>query len=130
MGCLMRTPDGEFRAIPHVGRRPRLHPGRRALADSYETCAAILDVIDNDEVLLNLQPFCEPRLDRHGLYESLPADADRRAFQHAVQWVLNLCDGRHSLLDIARRAGMDFAVIHDAARRLTDCGLLGRPEAG
>ena len=42
----------------------------------------------------------------------------------AVLWVLNLCDGSHSLLDIADAAELPFAVIHDAADRLVDHGLL------
>ena len=39
-------------------------------------------------------------------------------------WVLNLSDGRHSLLDIAERAGLPFRDIKEAARVLFDGGLL------
>ena len=42
----------------------------------------------------------------------------------ALLWVLNLADGRHSLLDIAYRACMPFGVIAEAARRLRERGLL------
>ena len=36
----------------------------------------------------------------------------------ALLWILNLSDGRHSLLDIAERSGLGFSVIADAANAL------------
>jgi aminopeptidase-like protein len=36
----------------------------------------------------------------------------------ALLWVLNLADGRHSLLDMAERAGFPFATIRAAADAL------------
>ena len=39
-------------------------------------------------------------------------------------WVLNLSDGRHTMLDIARRAGLAFDVVRAAADLLLDHGLL------
>jgi aminopeptidase-like protein len=39
-------------------------------------------------------------------------------------WVLNLSDGRHSLLDIARRASMSFTAVRAAADLLAQHGLL------
>jgi aminopeptidase-like protein len=38
--------------------------------------------------------------------------------------VLNLSDGDHSLLDIAERAGLEFALVHDVATELAGAGLL------
>ena len=42
----------------------------------------------------------------------------------AFLWVLNLADGRHTLLDVAERAGLPFAVVAEAARLLRSNGLL------
>jgi len=43
--------------------------------------------------------------------------------------VLNLSDGRHSLLDVAEQSGMPFAAIRRAATLLQDRGLLiSQPE--
>jgi aminopeptidase-like protein len=39
-------------------------------------------------------------------------------------WVLNLSDGRHSLLDVATRAKMDFSAVRAAADLLVEHGLL------
>ena len=43
----------------------------------------------------------------------------------AMLWVLNLSDGEHTLLDIAERAGLPFALVA-AAADLEDAGLLAR----
>ena len=123
MGCLMRTPDQEFAEYHTSGDNlDFIHPA--ALGDSFEKCLRIVEVLENDWTYVNLFPFGEPRLGRHGLYESLPDQADRKAFQHAVQWVLNLSDGDHSLFDIAVKSTMDFTALREAARRLADCGLI------
>jgi aminopeptidase-like protein len=42
----------------------------------------------------------------------------------AMLWVLNLSDGTHDLIDIAERAGLDFAAVRKAAEMLRDHGLL------
>ena len=39
-------------------------------------------------------------------------------------WVLNLSDGRHALLDIAERSGVDFRAIRQAADLLIEHELL------
>ncbi|NNF78937.1 MAG: DUF4910 domain-containing protein, partial [Rhizobiales bacterium] len=123
MGCLMRTPDGEFPEYHTSGDNlDFIKPA--SLADSFEKCLRIVKIFENDDVLLNQRPFCEPRLGKHGLYESLPQDTNVQNFQHAVQWVLNLSDGQHSLFDIAMRSKLDFSIICKAARELSRCGLV------
>jgi hypothetical protein len=42
----------------------------------------------------------------------------------SLLWVLNMSDGRHSLLDIAERASMPFAGIRRAADALLEASLL------
>ena len=42
----------------------------------------------------------------------------------ALLWVLNFADGRHSLLDVAERAGLPFATIRVAADALLAAELL------
>jgi aminopeptidase-like protein len=41
-------------------------------------------------------------------------------------WTLALADGRTTLLDIAERAGLDFASVRRAAGALEGAGLLAR----
>ena len=42
----------------------------------------------------------------------------------AMLWTLNLADGRHGLLDVAERAGLDFRTVREAATLLREHGLL------
>jgi aminopeptidase-like protein len=49
---------------------------------------------------------------------------DRASQELAMLWVLNQSDGTRSLLDIADRAGMRFALVKTAADRLAEHGLL------
>lgn len=94
------------------------------LASSYRTICAAIDIIENDRRLLNTQPKCEPQLGRRGLYAAIGGDKDAPRKSMALLWALNLSDGAHSLLDVAERADMPFAVIEGAARLLEEKGLL------
>jgi aminopeptidase-like protein len=47
----------------------------------------------------------------------------------AMLWVLNLSDGRHSLLDIAERSKLAFSVVRAAAGALEAVDLLRAADA-
>jgi aminopeptidase-like protein len=76
---------------------------------------------------VNLSPKGEPQLGRRGLYDAIGGQADKAERQMAMLWVLNFSDGAHSLLDIARRSGIRFATIADAAETLAAHELLAPP---
>jgi aminopeptidase-like protein len=90
------------------------------LAASFRIVASVIDVLENDRVLESRNPYCEPQLGRRGLYQALGGDSDRDERQMAMLWVLNLSDGDHSLLDMAERSGLSFAVIRQTAQLLED----------
>ena len=69
-------------------------------------------------------PKCEPQLGKRGLYGAIGGDKDAVASNMAMLWILNLSDGTHSLLDIAERADLPFAMVHNAALLLREHGLL------
>jgi aminopeptidase-like protein len=94
------------------------------LADSYRMIAAAIDIVENDWRPRSTTPKCEPQLGRRGLYATLGGDKDGPAKSMAFLWILNFADGRHSLLDIAERAKLPFAVVAEAARLLRASGLL------
>ena len=98
-----------------------------SLAGSLQVCAAIIDILELDQRYRSLSPFCEPQLGKRNLYRST-GGASIEPEINARLWVLNLSDGEHSLLDIAERSGLPFAIIHDAANMLCDANLL-MPEA-
>jgi aminopeptidase-like protein len=122
VGCLMRSVWGSF---------PQYHTSADnldfiqplQLAESLRVCVAILDVLESNRRYCNQNPYCEPQLGRRNLYRSTGGDAVDAEISGRL-WVLNLSDGEHSLLDIAERSGLPFAVISDAAEVLRQKGLL------
>jgi aminopeptidase-like protein len=94
------------------------------LAQSYRMIVETIDIIENDAVYRNTVPKCEPQLGKRGLYGAIGGDKDAAAASMAMLWILNLSDGAHSLLDIAERAAMPFAIIRRTAERLLAHGLL------
>jgi len=98
------------------------------LAHSYRLFLAAIDILENDRVLINTSPKCEPALGKRGLYGTIGNDKGAAERNMAMLWVLNLGDGQHSLLDIAERAGLPFATIDAAAARLEEARLLVAPD--
>ncbi len=97
------------------------------LDHSYRLILSAIDILEKDRVLVSTAPKCEPALGKRGLYATVGGDKAAAASNMAMLWVLNLGDGAHSLLDIAERSGMTFAVIDAAAARLEAAGLLAAP---
>jgi aminopeptidase-like protein len=94
------------------------------LAASYRMIAAVIDIVERDWRPRSTSPKCEAQLGRRGLYSALGGDREGAAKSMAFLWLLNLADGRHSLLDIAEQAKLPFGVVADAARLLKESGLL------
>ncbi len=84
----------------------------------------MIEILEQDWRPKSTTPKCEPQLGRRGLYAALGGDREGAAKSMAFLWILNLADGRHSLLDIAERAKLPFGVVADAARLLKESGLL------
>jgi aminopeptidase-like protein len=80
------------------------------LAQSYRLVAETIDVVENDMLYCKTLPKCEPQLGRRGLYGAVGGDKDAIAANMAMLWILNLSGGMYSLLDIAERANLPFAV--------------------
>lgn len=94
------------------------------LADSLKLVMNAIDILESDRKMLNTNPKCEPALGRRGLYATVGGDKDSPSRIMAMLWVLNLCDGQHSLLDIAERSGLEFSAIENAATQLEAARLL------
>ena len=123
VGCLMRTPHGCFPEY-HTSADDLSFVCPENLAESLFRCREIVELLENNRTCINLNPKCEPQLGKRGLYGSIGGAAGGRSRELAFLWVLNFSDGEHSLLDIAERSGLPFAVIHNAARDLERHGLL------
>jgi len=120
VGRLSRTPYGDYPEY-HTSADDLEFVSAEALGDSFEKTRRILDILEQDGTFVNLSPKGEPQLGRRGLYASPGPE------EMALLWVLNMSDGRHSLLDIAERSGLGFESLRKAADRLTGAKLL-KPE--
>jgi aminopeptidase-like protein len=117
VGCLMRSVWGTFPEYHTSADNLDFIPPMQ-LARSLHVCAGILDVLEENRRYINQNPNCEPQLGRRNLYAG-----DNREVM-ARLWVLNLSDGENSLLNIAERSGIPFPVISEAAKLLSQNGLL------
>nr|WP_261342411.1 DUF4910 domain-containing protein [Alienimonas californiensis] len=126
---LTRTPDGEYPQY-HTSADDLSLLSAAGLGGTVGVCAAIFDVLEANRTYVNRKPYGEPRLGPSGLYAAFGSDPASAAAQRAVQWVLNLSDGRHSLLDVAERSGLPFPAVARAAAALSAHNFLTEPAAG
>ena len=123
VGCFMRTPNGRYSEY-HTSADNLDFVKPASLTDSFEKCLAVLATLEGNQTYLNLNPKCEPQLGKRGLYQTLGGQTDARQFELAMLWVLNLSDGKHSLLDIAEHSRTEFGLIRKAADTLVQHSLL------
>jgi aminopeptidase-like protein len=124
VGGLTRTPYAGYPEYHTSGDNPDfVRP--EALEDTLQVLSEAVGILERDRHYRNLSPYGEPQLGRRGLYDSLGGRSDTKQAQMAMLWVLNLSDGDHGLLDIARRGGLPFDTVAEAADALRDKGLLG-----
>jgi aminopeptidase-like protein len=129
VGLLQRS---KFGAIPQyhtsADNLDFIRPEHLAL--SFRLISATLDVIENNTVYINTMPKCEPQLGKRGLYAAIGGLKDAQATNIPMLWILNLSDGAHSLLDIAERANLPFAMVRSTAQLAEEHGLLVRAISG
>jgi aminopeptidase-like protein len=127
VGCLMRTPNGEFPEY-HTSADNLEFVQPSLLAESFEVTLEIVDALEGNGVYINQNPKCEPQLGKRGLYRSV-GGTQSEVEELAMLWVLNLSDGKHTLLDIAERAECPFGEIRRGASLLLAHDLLKQSEA-
>jgi aminopeptidase-like protein len=123
VGCVMRTPFGQYPEY-HTSADNLDFLSLEALSDSMTKCISAVNILESNKVYVNQNPKCEPQLGRRGLYGAIGGPTDGRLRELAMLWVLNLSDGKHSLLDIAEQAELKFDLIRDAADALVQHDLL------
>jgi aminopeptidase-like protein len=123
IGCLMRTPNGEYPEYHSSGDDlALLRP--KSLVHSLAVLRRIIAVIEGNAVYRSRNPKGEPQLGRRGLYGAMGGQRTAGYDQMALLWVLNLADGQNSLLETAERAGLPFETIRAAADALVAADLL------
>jgi aminopeptidase-like protein len=117
VGRFSRSPFGEYPEYhTSADNLEFVHP--ESLGESLKKVLETIHLLENNRTYLNLNPKCEPQLGKRGLYSSPGKN------ELALLWVLNFSDGRHHLLDIAERSGMEFTAIQEAAQLLVKNNLL------
>jgi aminopeptidase-like protein len=128
VGCLMRTPHNSYPEY-HTSADDVSFVDPGALEDTLEILLAVTAAVEADHRYINLSPKGEPQLGKRGLYPSVGGPTAREE-QLAMLWMLNLSDGRHSMVDIAERSQMPITALAAAAERLEAGGLLRRAREG
>jgi aminopeptidase-like protein len=129
VGCLMRTPHGCFEQYhTSADNLDLIQPA--SLGDSFAAAMATIWMLEHNGIYRNLEPHCEPQLGRHGIFTAIRAHPQPQDFQLAILWVLNLGDGENDLLAIARRSGLPFELIAQAADLLASAALVARVADG
>jgi aminopeptidase-like protein/NADP-dependent 3-hydroxy acid dehydrogenase YdfG len=123
VGRLMKAPDNGFPEY-HTSADNLSFIRASELADSFATCLSILDVLEANRFYINQNPKGEPHFGRRGLGTQMGGTQRADIDDLSMPWVLNLSDGRHTLLDVADRSGCSFDSIKRAAKVLMDHGLL------
>jgi aminopeptidase-like protein len=117
VGCLMRSGAGTFPEY-HTSADNLDFVRPEALAGSLRVLSQAADLIERNLTYISQAPYGEPHFASRGFEVA----GDRMA----LLWVLNLADGRNSLLDVAERSEIPFDAIANAARRLLEAGLIQR----
>ncbi|WP_372936489.1 DUF4910 domain-containing protein [Mariniphaga sediminis] len=123
VGRLSRKPHGEFPEY-HTSADNLDFIQPEHLNRSYEFLLKVISVIEGNKKWINLSPKGEPQLGKRGLYKQVGGMAQQKDYQMAILWILNYSDGNHSLLDIAKKSGIEFSVLNKAAMDLQHALLL------
>ena len=123
VGCFMRTPNGQYPEY-HTSADDLSFVSPGSLENSLGKLRQVVEILEHDRVYRNQNPKGEPQLGRRGLYEGVAGRTELPGYELALLWVLNLSDGRHSLLDIAERAAMPFSLVRAGADALLGASLL------
>jgi aminopeptidase-like protein len=122
VGSLMRGRHGQFPEYHTSGDNLSFVSPER-MSESLRVLQGVLDVLLGNATYVNLAPHGEPQLGKRGLYRAI-GGTNIPDLQMALLWVLNLSDGRHSLLDVVERSHMTFRSIRAAADILVEHHLL------
>lgn len=123
VGCLMRTPHAEYPEY-HTSADNLDFVKPQSLAQSLSLYLKVIARLESNRTFVSKNQKCEPQLGKRGIYGQIGGRSDSRIKQLALLWVLNLCDGRHSLLDISNQSEIEFETICQTADLLLKNDLL------
>jgi aminopeptidase-like protein len=128
VGSLSRSREGEYDEYHSSADDLELVSADR-LEDALGALLSVVDVLERDRTFVNQSPKGEPQLGKRGLYPGM-GGGEPAIEQLAMLWLLNGSDGSASVLEIAERSGIPFAMLDACAERLAEAGLLAVLEEG
>ncbi len=123
VGSLMRSMHEKFPQY-HTSADNKSFVVFDAMQQSVLKFIDIIEVIEKNEKYINTMPFCEPQLDKRGLYPTLSLPNAKSDFVNAMMWVLNLSDGDHDLVDISERSKIPVKQLIPVVDKLLANGIL------
>ncbi len=122
VGRLTRSPNGAYPEYhSSADNLDLIRPG--ALAESFLALTRMIRQVDSNRLLRSLNPHCEPRLGKRGLFRNVGGGSPAQR-EEAMLWLLNQADGLHGLNDVGAASGIPISVLSEAAAALTAAGLL------
>jgi aminopeptidase-like protein len=123
VGSLMRSEYGRYPEY-HTSLDNLDFVSAKGMASTLSMYLRLVQVIEMDVRLINLSPYGEPQLGKHGLYVSAGIHPKFDDELRDMLYVLNYSDGEHSLVDIADRLGAPVWRLLPTVARLAKAGLV------
>lgn len=123
VGSLMRTP---YQTYPeyHTSLDNKNLMDFAAVERTIQLYLNIVKGLERNAYYFNTVQFCEPHLDKRGLYNAVGGTKDRARELSLRLHLLNLADGHHDLLDIADRYGCNLLEFEENLTLLLADGIL------
>ena len=123
VGSLMRSSYDTFREY-HTSADNLDFVRPEYLGQSFSKFTSIIEILESNHKCMNINPKCEPQLGKRGIYQKIGSQKNQDDLQTGMLWVLNYSDGKHDLLGIAEKSGIEFEIISRAATLLEKHRLL------
>jgi len=125
VGSLMRTMYGFYKEY-HTSADNKDFISFEALQNSVFKYLEIFKLIELNGHYLNKFPYGEPQLGKRGLYPSLGSQKKKELFIDALMWFLNYSDGKHDLIEIIDKSGIDYHEFYSVISRCVESGLIDK----
>jgi aminopeptidase-like protein len=130
VGSLMRTMYGEYPEY-HTSLDNRELFSEITLWETIETYISIIQTLEANEIYEGTHLYCEPKLDKRGLYPSTGGTRGAKEKEQVaiITNLLAFSDGKADLIDIANKLHKLAPELNEAALLLVEKGLLLKREA-
>lgn len=123
IGSLMRTMYGKYPEY-HTSLDNKSLISFDAMLETVDIYEKVLRSMEENRKWRSTVLYGEPQLGPRGLYPLIGSGESRTEQVLALNWVINLSDGDHDLLEIAQRSGLKIETLITAAKAASAAGLL------